>query len=354
MSTPLQALRAAMADRELDACLIPTADYHNSEYVGDHFACRAWLSGFTGSAGTLLVFRNWAGLWTDGRYFLQAERQLEGTGIKLMKMGEPGVPTISDFLRSSLQPGQTLCFDSRCVTAATARRYYALAKQKGVKIRDWEELMDQVWLDRPPLPASPVWALPAGLTGTTRREKLDRVRAAVVKEGANTLLLTALEDIAWLLDLRGGDVACTPVFLAYLALGPMGGTLFAQPAAFSPELRDALAADGIQLQPYDGVYLWANRLRREQVIHLDPARVNARLLTSIPTGVKVIEKPDPTIAMKAVKDPVEQAKFRKAHLDDGVALTRFMYWLKTSAGKVPMTERSAADKLEELRRASPD
>ena len=354
MSTPLQALRAAMADRELDACLIPTADYHNSEYVGDHFACRAWLSGFTGSAGTLLVFRNWAGLWTDGRYFLQAERQLEGTGIKLMKMGEPGVPTISDFLRSSLQPGQTLCFDSRCVTAATARRYYALAKQKGVKIRDREELMDQVWLDRPPRPAAPVWALPAGRTGTTRREKLDRVRAAVAKEGANTLLLTALEDIAWLLDLRGGDVACTPVFLAYLALGPMGGTLFAQPAAFSPELRDALAADGIQLQPYDGVYLWANRLRREQVIHLDPARVNARLLTSIPTGVKVIEKPDPTIAMKAVKDPVEQENFRKAHLDDGVALTRFMYWLKTSAGKVPMTERSAADKLEELRRASPD
>ena len=196
MSTPLQALRDAMTRNAIDACIIPTADYHNSEYVGDHFAFREYVSGFTGSAGPLLVFPGWAGLWTDGRYFLQAERQLEGTGIKLMKMGEPGVPTISDFLRSSLQPGQTLCFDSRCVTAATARRYYALAKQKGVKIRDREELMDQVWLDRPPRPAAPVWALPAGLTGTTRREKLDRVRSAVAKEAANTLLLTALEDFA--------------------------------------------------------------------------------------------------------------------------------------------------------------
>ena len=354
MSTPLQSLRAAMARREIDACLIPTADYHNSEYVGEHFACRAWLSGFTGSAGTLLVFPGWAGLWTDGRYFLQAERQLAGSGIRLMKMGEPGVPTLQEFLRSSLQPGQTLCFDSRCVTAETGRKYYALARRKGVKILDREDLMEEIWLDRPSLARGPVWALPLEYAGESRREKLARVRSAMAKEGADVHLLTALEDIAWLLDLRGSDAACTPVFLSYLALEKTEGTLFACPAAFSPQLREELEGDGIRLQPYDGVYTWVNRLKREQTVLLDPARVNARLLTGIPTGVKVLERPDPTLAMKAVKNPVEQENFRKAHLDDGVALTRFMYWVKTNAGKVPMTERSAAEKLEDLRRASPD
>ena len=354
MSTPLQSLRAAMAQREIDACLIPTADYHNSEYVGEHFACRAWLSGFTGSAGTLLVFRSWAGLWTDGRYFLQAERQLAGSGIRLMKMGEPGVPTIREFLRSSLQPGQTLCFDSRCVTAETGRKYYALARRKGVKILDREDLMEEIWLDRPPMAQGPVRALPLEYAGESRGDKLARVRSAMAKEGADVHLLTALEDIAWLLDLRGSDAACTPVFLSYLALEKAGGTLFAHPAAFSAELREELEADGIRLQPYEGVYTWVNRLKREQTVLLDPARVNARLLTGIPTGVKVLERPDPTLAMKAVKNPVEQENFRKAHLDDGVALTRFMYWVKASVGKLPMTERSAAEKLEDLRRASPD
>jgi len=354
MSTPLQALREAMAARGIDACLIPTADYHNSEYVGDHFAARAYVSGFTGSAGTLLVFPTWAGLWTDGRYFLQAQRQLEGSGIKLMKMGETGVPTIEAFLRSSLQSGQTLAFDSRCVTAETGRKYFALARRKGARIADREDLLEEIWPDRPPLSHAPVWVMPEDQAGESRASKLARVRAAMTREGADLHLLTALEDIAWLLNLRGGDVDCTPVFLAYLALGQTGGTLFADPSIFSPEIREALAEDGIRLLPYEGVYAFANRLKRDQTVLLDPARVNARLLTSIPTGVKVVEKPDPTVEFKAVKNPAEQAAFRKAHLEDGVALTRFMYWIKTNAGKIPITELSAAGYLEDLRKASPD
>lgn len=352
MSTPLQDLRAAMAERQIDAYLIPTSDFHNSEYVGDHFACREYVSGFSGSAGTLLVFPHWAGLWTDGRYFLQAESQLAGSGIKLMRMGEPGVPTIEEFLRASLQSGQTLGFDGRCVTAETGRKYYALARRVGAKISDREDLADEIWLDRPPLSREPVWEMSEEYAGESRKSKLARVRAAMAKEGANTLLLTALEDIAWLLNLRGGDVACTPVFLAYLALGQVGGTLFANPSIFSPDIRTDLAEDGIKLQPYGGVYGWANRLKREQTVLLDPSRVNARLLTSIPTGVKVAERPDPTLAMKAVKNSAETEGFRRAHVDDGVALTRFMYWVKTNAGRIPMTERSAAVHLEELRKAS--
>ena len=354
MENHLPALREAMAEHEIDAYLIPTADYHNSEYVGDHFACRAYVSGFTGSAGTLLVFPTWAGLWTDGRYFLQAERQLKGSGIRLMKMGEPGVPTVEDFLRSSLQAGQTLGFDSRCVTAKAGRSYYAVAKRRGGRIRDREDLMEEIWLDRPPLSREPVWEISEELAGESRADKLARVRSAMSSAGANLFLLTSLTDIAWLLNLRGGDVACTPVFLSYLALGQTGGTLFADPSAFSPALREALLADGLRIQPYDGVYAWANRLKQEHRVLLDTGSVNARLLTSIPTGARVIDRPNPTEAMKAVKNGVEAEGFRTAHLADGIALTRFMYWIKTRAGKETITERSAAAYLETLRKENPD
>ena len=234
MANPLQALRDRMAEYHIDAYLIPTADFHGSEYVGDHFACRRYVSGFTGSAGTLLVFPHWAGLWTDGRYFLQAEAQLQGSGIRLMKMGQPGVPTIEGFLRSSLQPGQTLGFDGRCVDARTGRRYHQLTKQLGAKMNHERDLVGEIWPDRPPLSAQPAWLLEEAYAGLSREEKLRQVRGDLAAQGAEVLLLTTLEDIGWLLNLRGGDIACTPVVLAYLALTQEGCLLFAQGAAFSP------------------------------------------------------------------------------------------------------------------------
>lgn len=213
MAHPLQALRDVMAEHQIDAYLIPTADFHGSEYVGEHFACREYISGFTGSAGTLLVFANWAGLWTDGRYFLQAAEELKGSDIRLMKQGEPGVPTIEAFLRASLQPEQTLGFDGRCVDARTGRRYHALARQLGGKINHQPDLVGEVWPQRPPLSAQPAWLLSEEYAGVSRREKLREIRGAMTAEGADVLLLTSLEDIAWLLNLRGGDVACNPVVL---------------------------------------------------------------------------------------------------------------------------------------------
>ena len=345
MAHPLQALRDVMAEHHIDAYLIPTADFHGSEYVGDYFACREYLSGFTGSAGTLLVFPHWAGLWTDGRYFLQAEEQLAGSGIRLMKQGQPGVPTIEAFLRASLQPGQTLAFDGRCVDARTGRRYHKLVREIGAKLNHQLDLVAEIWSQRPPLSAQPVWPLDEKYAGLSRREKLRQIRTAMTAQGADLLLLTTLEDIAWLLNLRGGDVACTPVFLSYLALTQEGGVLFANAAAFPAQVLDQLEADGITLRP--------NRISPSQRVMLDTRRVNTTLLTSIPTGVPVLDRPNPTEGRKAIKNPVEIENMRQAHLADGVALTRFMYWLKTRAGKEPMTEISAAEHLEELRRASP-
>lgn len=353
MANPLQALRDVMAEHQVDAYLIPTADFHGSEYVGDYFACRRYVSGFTGSAGTLLVFPNWAGLWTDGRYFLQAEEQLKGSGIRLMKMGQPGIPTIEAFLRASLQPGQVLAFDGRCVDARTGRRYHKLVRELGGKLNHQLDLVNEIWPQRPPLSAQPVWPLAEEYTGLSRREKLRQIRAAMGAEGAGLLLLTSLEDIAWLLNLRGGDVACTPVFLSYFALTQEGGVLFANTAAFPSQVLEDLEADGISLRPYDGIYAYANRISPDQRVMLDTRRVNTTLLTSIPTGVPVMDRPNPTESRKAVKTPAEIENMRRAHLDDGVALTRFMYWLKTRAGKEPITELSAAGHLEALRRASP-
>lgn len=353
MAHPLQALRDVMAEHHIDAYLIPTADFHGSEYVGDYFACREYLSGFTGSAGTLLVFPHWAGLWTDGRYFLQAEEQLAGSDIRLMRQGQPGVPTIEAFLRASLQSGQTLAFDGRCVDARTGRRYHKLTRELGAKLNHQLDLAAEIWPQRPPLSAQPVWPLAEKYAGLSRREKLRQVRASMRAQGADLLLLTTLEDIAWLLNLRGGDVACTPVFLSYLALTQEGGVLFANAAVFPAQVLDQLEADGIPLRPYDGVYAYANRISPDQRVMLDTRRVNTTLLTSIPTGVPLIDRPNPTEGRKAIKNPVEIENMRQAHLADGVALTRFMYWLKTRAGKEPMTEISAAEHLEELRRASP-
>ena len=187
MRTQLQALRDVMAQHRIDAYLIPTDDFHGSEYVGDHFQCRKYISGFTGSAGTLLVYPQWAGLWTDGRYFLQAEDQLKDSGIRLMKMGQPGVPTLEEFLKSSLQPDQVLGFDGRCVDARTGRKYYQLTKNLGASIQTQLDLAGEIWPDRPPLSAQPIWSLGLEYAGESRASKLGRVRTIMAAEGADTL-----------------------------------------------------------------------------------------------------------------------------------------------------------------------
>lgn len=353
MRKQLQALRSAMAEHKLDAYLIPTDDFHGSEYVGEYFTCRKYVSGFTGSAGTLLVFPNWAGLWTDGRYFLQAEEQLKGSGIRLMKMGQPGVPTLEAFLRSSLQPEQVLGFDGRCVSAQAGRTYYQLTKSLGARINDQVDLVAEIWTDRPPLPAQPVWELALEYAGESRADKLARVRTVMAAEGADVFLLTSLEDIAWLLNIRGGDIACTPVVLAYLALTKDSCYLFANDAAFPQQVQEHLEDDGVFLRPYDGFYDYANRLSAGQKVLLSTSNVNTKLLTSIPTGVHIIDRPNPTEAMKGVKNSVEAANMAQAHLYDGIALTRFMYWLKKNVGKIPISELSAAEYLEELRKVQP-
>lgn len=346
----LEALRRLMRARGIDAYLVLTDDYHASEYVGDYFKSRAYLSGFTGSAGTLVVTAAEAGLWTDGRYFLQAAEQLQGSGIALRKMGED--MTIPAYLKTVLSSGQCLGYDGRTVRAGYAAQLKNALQQQDIRFDETTDLVSELWTDRPPFPAAPVWALPTVYTGKSRGEKLAELRRAMADAGADCHLLAALDDIAWLFNLRGGDVPYNPVFMAYALLTPQETVLYAAPAAFSADLTAALGKDGITLRPYGQIYTDLAALPHGSRVLLDENAVNVALCRALPQDVKRVPGINPTTLCKARKTPAEQENMRLAHIYDGVALTKLLCWLH--AQPLSVTELAIADKLESLRAACPD
>ena len=349
MREQLVALRQTMSAHGVDYYMVPTDDFHGSEYVGSHFKCRSWVSGFTGSAGTLLVGHDWAGQWADGRYFLQAAQQLAGSGIDLQKMGEPGVPTITEYLEKHLKPGMTFGFDGRVVSTRLAERLRAIAEKCGAKVACENDLVGEIWTDRPALSAEPVMELSADLVGKSRAEKIMDVRAALAKDGADAVVIASLMDVCWLMNLRGGDVNCTPVVLSFAAVTAEEAVLFINPAVLSEEIAANLRNDGVTIRPYGEVYDYVAALPAGTQLMMNLNVVNSKLDSCVPAGVKVIDKADPTTLPKAMKNDREVENFRIAHVKDGVAVTKFMHWLKKNVGKVDMDEISVAEKLEELR-----
>lgn len=350
----LNKLRKSMKAAGIDCYLIPTSDYHDSEYVSSFFMVRKYFSGFTGSAGTLVVTEKEAALFTDGRYFIQAEKELAGSEIRLMKMGEPGVPTVKEYVESSLAEGQTLGFDGRVVGADKAEIYEEiLAKKKGRLIWD-RDLAEEIWEDRPKLVHHPVSFLEERYSGESTASKLKRLREKMKEEGAECHLLTSLDDIAWLLNIRGRDIDYCPVVFAYAAVTMEQVHLFAgDKEIFGAEVVRRLEENSVMLHPYDSFYEYVSGIHDKKVL-LCQARVSCRVMKELPEDVTVIDSPNPTTLMKAVKNSVEMENLRKAHLKDGIAVTKFMYWLKQNIGKLPMTEVSAAQYLEQLRRQQED
>lgn len=345
----LQALRREMRSRNIAAYIVPTDDFHSSEYVGDYFKAREYLSGFTGSAGTLLVEEERAALWTDGRYFLQAESQLKDSGITLRKSGQPGVPTLFEYLSETLAEGDVIGFDGRCVTGAFVKKLREKTAKKQITFYEKEDLAGLVWQERPPLSAEPVWELSVSYAGLSREEKLAKVRETLEMQSADAFLTTALDEIAWLLNLRGNDVKNTPVFLSYLLLMKHTAALCAQESAFSEEIREKLSRAGVELFPYESIETQIAKLTAGTRLLVDERKVNDRLLQAIPGGVERIDGESLIERLKAVKTPQEIAHIRAAHVKDGVAVTKFMHWLKTCVGKENVTEISAAAKLEQFR-----
>ena len=346
----LKALRGEMKKRGISCYLIPTADFHESEYVGDYFKAREYITGFTGSAGTAVVTPDEAGLWTDGRYFLQAEDQLKGHEFTLYKIGEEGVPTVPEFLRDHLSEGGALGFDGRVINLDLYESLLALAEAKGARIESGEDLVDLVWPDRPALSCRPVFPLEEKYTGKSARDKIAELRRVMAEKGAEAHLLTSLPDVAWLLNLRGDDVAHSPVILSYLALTAKECLWFVKEEALSPAVRQALSEAEVGIRPYGSFYDYIASLPEGVSVLLDPGTVNSRIASSLPKGARMIREKNPTALMKAVKNPVEIENTRHAHLLDAVAVTKFMIWLKQNVGKIPMTEISVADRLEAFRR----
>ena len=344
----LNSLRTLMRERGMDAYLVPTADFHESEYVGDYFKCRSFMTGFTGSAGTLVVTLEDAALWVDGRYFVQAGNELKGSSVRLMKMGEEGVPEISDFIIDAVKEGGCLGFDGRVVDSFTGLELEKRLDEKGASVKYQEDLIDQVWTDRPALSARPVWILKEEFAGKSASEKLSDLRGEMKKAGASVHVLTSLDDIAWLLNIRGDDVRCNPVVLSYLAVTGTEAFLFINPQVLDQETEAYLKGLGITLKPYDEIYEYIKTLQNEKVL-LETARVNYAIIRGLDSSNEIINQMNPTVLAKAVKNPVEIENMKKAHIKDGVVMARFACWLKKNIGKIPMDEISLEKKLDSMR-----
>ncbi len=346
----LEALRRQMQKRKIDIYVVPTADFHESEYVGEHFKARRFITGFTGSAGTAVITLTEAGLWTDGRYFVQAEKQLAGSTVTLYRMGEEGVPKVDEFIAEKLPEGGCLGFDGRVVNGAWGGRLSRIASEKHATLHVDEDLIDLIWEGRPALSKEPLFLLEEIYSGKSTADKIADVRKAMKKEGANVHILTSLYDIAWLLNIRGGDIDYVPVVLSYLVLTERECVWFLQEEVVDGKIRTYLDENDITTKPYQGIYEYVSGLPADAAVLLDKNTVNYRIVSSLKPETKIIDRPNPTERMKAVKNKTEVDNTRKAHVKDGVAFTKFMYWLKTNIGKIPMTEISASDYLEEKRR----
>lgn len=345
----LNALRILMKEKKIDAYLVATDDFHGSEYVGDYFKCRKYITGFTGSAGTAIITQDMAGLWTDGRYFIQAADQLRDTTIELFKSGEPGVPTVHQFLNDKLEEGMCLGFDGRTVSAREAEELQELLQEKHITFSVNDDLIGEIWEDRPALSCEPVMELDIRWTGKSRADKIAEIREQMKAKEADTFILTSLDDIAWLLNIRGNDIHCCPVVLSYLVMMENELRLYANAAAFSEEICSNLEADGVKIYPYDDVYSYVQSISSDKKVLLSRANVNSRLVSNIPSEVTILDEPNLTLLPKAVKNETEMENERIAHIKDGVAVTKFIHWLKKNVTRTTITELSTAEKLYQFR-----
>lgn len=346
----LEKLRDLMRQNQIDAYIIPTQDFHESEYVSEYFMSRKYISGFTGSAGTLIVTRDEAGLWTDGRYFIQAAKQLEGSTITLYKIGEEDVPSTFEFLKTKLKDKATIGFDGRVISTDYGLKLKYKLKEKDISIVYDKDLVDLIWEDRPALPNEPAFLLDIEYSGKTCADKLEALRKIMKEKGATSHILTTLDDIAWLFNLRGRDIPYNPVVLAYCIITLEQAFLFVDQEKLNKEIIEQFDSDNVILKDYNEIYNFIKKLLSSEVVLLDKTKVNYSIYSNLNSVIKIINENNPTLLMKAIKNSTEIDNIKNAHIKDGLAFTRFMYWLKNNIGKEEITEISAANYLEECRK----
>ena len=332
-------LRQLMKERGIDLYIIPTSDFHQSEYVGSYFEARHYMSGFSGSAGTLIVRQDEAYLWTDGRYFIQAEKELAGSCIQLMKMRTPGVPTIKEYIEK--YPEATIGFDGRVMP------YNQCLFTNTIQAN--EDLVDLIWQERPELSHEEIYLYDTKYCGVSRKEKLEIIREEM--KDAKYHLVTTLDDIAWIFNIRGNDVLCNPVALAYALIEKEKANLYLRKEAVSQEVIDELLKDQIEVKDYFDIYEDIKHI--EGKVLLDTKSVNYALVSHI-RQENIIDQTNPSQLLKSIKNETEIKATKDAHLHDGIAVTKFMYWLKTNIGKMEMDELSISNKLLEYRKQQPN
>ena len=346
----IENIRDLMKEKNIYAYIVPSSDYHQSEYVGDYFKSREFMSGFTGSAGTLIISMDEAGLWTDGRYFIQAENELKDSGIKLFKMGEEGVPTIEEYLLEKLPKNSTLGFDGRVMSVKEGQSLANKLAFKGINIEYKYDLVNDIWEDRCSLPTEKAFLLGTEYSGESFSDKLSRIRAVMKEKKATTHILASLDDIAWLFNIRGRDVKSNPVVLSYAVICIDSVYLFIDKNKIGEDIRAELSKENVQIKGYEEVYEFIKNIDENEVVLIDTSKVNYAIYNNIPSNVQKIEERNPSILFKSIKNEIELKNIRNSHIKDGVAFTKFMYWLKNNIGKIEITEISATQKLEEFRR----
>ncbi|EWM47592.1 metallopeptidase M24 family protein [Bordetella holmesii 35009] len=341
----IAALRQAMRRNKLDAYVVPSADPHLSEYLPKRWQARRWLSGFTGSVGTLVVTADFAGLWVDSRYWVQAEAQLAGTGITLMKIALASTPGHVDWLAAHVPSGGRVGVDGNVLGLAAFRALSRALAPAQVELSISEDLIDEIWVDRPGLPDAPVYEHLAPHACQPRAERLGRVRQAMAAKGADTHLVSTLDDIAWIFNLRGADVSYNPVFLAHALIGSDYATLFVAEGKIDDALAAALAADGVDVAPYALVAEALGTLEHDQTLLIDPARVTCGVFHAMDPQIARVEDINPSTLMKSRKSEAELANVREAMAQDGAALCEFFAWFEAAQGRETVTELTIDEQI---------
>lgn len=340
-------LREIMKNKNIDHYIITSNDPHQSEYVAEHYRGRAYISGFTGSAGTLLVSNDSSKLWTDGRYFIQAENELKGSGIDLMKMRTTGYPTLEEYIKENVTKGEVIGFDGNCYSTNAYKKLLELSEENSFKIEINNDLLDEIWEDRPTVPKDKMILHDIDFCGEGRNDKLLNVRKKMNELKVKSFILTSLDDIAWLFNIRGNDVKFNPVVMAYAIIKMDEVTLYIENNKVTDEIISEFKSQNITIKRYEEIISDVKTLTDS--VYIDPAKVNASIFNAIPKEIKVIEGINITTSLKAIKNEIELRNLENCQVRDGVAMVRFIKWLKESVGNVRVTEISATKKLSSIR-----
>ncbi len=347
----LASIRQQMAEQRIDAYIIPSSDPHISEYLPKRFKCIAWASGFTGSAGTLVITQDFAGLWTDSRYFVQANEQLADSGYELVKLQVQGASEYAVWLSKKLTSGDIVAFDGNLASVAVAQSVQDVLTPLGIIVNGHVDLLSQVWENRPSLPQEKAYLLDENITGQSTSSKIEKIKSILSEKRVDSHFISSLDDLAWVLNIRGNDVNCNPVVLGFLLLTEQQNTLFISSGKLSDEDIHRLNESSIQVQPYEQAFDSIKNLNAKRIL-LDPKRTCFAFFDAVPDQIEIVSEINPSTSLKAVKNKVELAHTRQAMLKDGVALTKFFKWLEEHVSHGNLTEISIASYLQELRSSS--